>query len=406
MRVAVLGGGLQGACVAIELASAGVTVDLYDKNERCLMQASAQNEGKIHLGYVYANDRTLRTARTMVKGGISFSSLMRRWLGSDIDKIPVSAPFHYVVHTQSLLGVAEVENHLRASHEIALEESKSIPLDYFGSDYRVPPSRLSAAECQSLFDERLVAAAFMTREIGIDPEILSALVRTRLSSDSRIRCILGAQVHGVTHDAGRLTVNFDISASSARERYDHIVNTLWDGRLAIDKTAGVEPERPWLYRVKHYLRLRAPALASTVPSTTIVLGAFGDIAVYGDGDFYLSWYPAGMRGASSEISPPAWPLVLDEAASLEMRRSILAGLTGIVPAVARLTPDTVEFCQVKAGIIFAWGQTDIDDPASGLHERHAIGLVSRGHYHTIDTGKLTMAPLFGKMVADRIRQIG
>ena len=406
MRVAVLGGGLQGACVAIELASAGITVDLYDKNERCLMQASAQNEGKIHLGYVYANDRTLRTARTMVKGGISFSPLMRQWLGSDIDKIPVSAPFHYVVHTQSLLGVAEVENHFRASHEIALEESKGIPLDYFGSDYRVPPSRLSPAECQSLFDRRLVAAAFKTREVGIDPQILSALVRTRLSSDSRIRCILRAQVHGVKQNARRLTVNFDISGSSARERYDHVVNTLWDGRLAIDKTAGLEPERPWLYRVKHYLRLRAPALASTVPSTTIVLGAFGDIVVYGDGDFYLSWYPAGMRGTSSALSPPAWPLVLDEAASLEMRRSILAGLTRIVPAVAGLTTDTVEFCEVKAGIIFAWGHTDIDDPASGLHERHAIGLVSRGHYHTIDTGKLTMAPLFGKMVADRIRQIG
>src|SRR5688572_26567106 len=124
MRVAVLGGGLQGACVALELASAGINVDLFDKNDFCLTQASAQNEGKIHLGYVYANDRTLRTARTMVKGGITFSLLMRRWLGSDIDKIPVSAPFHYVVHTQSLLAVPEVENHFRASNEIALEESR------------------------------------------------------------------------------------------------------------------------------------------------------------------------------------------------------------------------------------------------------------------------------------------
>lgn len=78
MHVAVLGGGLQGACVAMELASAGITVDLYDKNDRCMTQASAQNEGKIHLGYVYANDRTLSTARAMVKGAIVFSSLLRR----------------------------------------------------------------------------------------------------------------------------------------------------------------------------------------------------------------------------------------------------------------------------------------------------------------------------------------
>ena len=61
---------------------------------------------------------------------------------------------------------------------------------------------------------------------------------------------------------------------------------------------------------------------------------------------------------------------------------------------------------LRAGIIFAWGRSDIDDPASGLHQRYAIGPRSRGRYHTVDTGKLTMAPLFGKTVADRIRRIG
>jgi glycine/D-amino acid oxidase-like deaminating enzyme len=406
MRVAVLGGGLQGACVALELAAAGIVVDLYDKNDRFLLQASSHNEGKIHLGYVYANDRTLRTARTMVKGGIQFSMLMRRWLGSDLDKIPVSTPFRYVVHAESLLSVAEIETHIRASHQIALEESSGMPLDYFGSDYRSPPSRMSSVELESLFDRRVVTAAFKTPEVAIDSEIFAEQVRGRLSADSKIRCLLGAQVHGVERCAKRLTVSFEISGVGANECYDHVVNTLWEGRLAVDKTMGVEPRRPWLYRVRHYLRLRAPALASTVPSTSIVLGPFGDIVVYRTGDVYLSWYPAGMRGMSSALSPPAWPLVLDDTASLEMRQSILAGLTRIVPAVAGFKPDAVEFFQVKAGIIFAWGNTDIHDLASGLHERHAIGPLSHDGYHTIDTGKLTMAPLFGKMVADQIRQRG
>jgi glycine/D-amino acid oxidase-like deaminating enzyme len=406
MRVAVLGGGLQGACVALELASAGVTVDLYDKNDRLLTQASAQNEGKIHLGYVYANDRTLRTARTMVKGGIAFAPLLRRWLGSEIEKVAVSAPFHYVVHVESLLSVAVVERHFQASHEIALEECSGIPLDYFGSDYRERPSRLSETECDALYDRRTAAAAFKTAEIAIDPEALTDLVRARISADSKIRCLVRTHVLGVEQTSEQVTVDFAISGTRASERYDHVVNALWDGRLAVDETAGLEPARPWLYRVKHFVRLRASALALTVPSTTIVLGPFGDIAAYDGGTFYLSWYPAGKRGTSSSLSPPAWPLVLDEDASFEMRRSILAGLARIVPTVAGLTPDAVEFCQVKAGIIFAWGNTDIQDPASGLHARHAIGPVSRGRYHTIDTGKLTMAPLFGKIVADRIRQIG
>ena len=122
MRVAVLGGGLQGACVALELAGAGVSVDVYDKNARCLTQASAQNEGKIHLGYVYANDPSLSTARMMIRGAATFAPLLRRWIGAAVDAVPVSAPFYYAVHADSLLGVGEVERHFACCHAIALDE--------------------------------------------------------------------------------------------------------------------------------------------------------------------------------------------------------------------------------------------------------------------------------------------
>ena len=55
------------------------------------------------------------------------------------------------------------------------------------------------------------------------------------------------------------------------------------------------------------------------------------------------------------------------------------------------------------GVIFAWGESDIDDSASGLHERYATGPLSVGRYHTVDTGKLTTAPMYARAVADRIR---
>ncbi len=406
MRVAVLGGGLQGACVAMELASAGISVDLYDKNDRFLTQASAQNEGKIHLGYVYANDRTLNTARTMVKGAISFLPLLRRWLGGVVDSIPVSEPFNYVVHTASQLNIEEIESHFKSSQEIAVQESKAFPVDYFGADYRMIPARLSESQCDALYDRRLTAAAFKTAEVGIDPEFLAALVRRRLEADPMINTMLQTRVMSVSPHNQSVAVAFESNGEELNERYDQVVNTLWDGRLAIDRTAGLEPDRQWMYRIKHYLRVRAPGVAASLPCTTMVLGAFGDIVNYGNGEAYLSWYPAGMRGVSSDFSPPKWPLILDQQTSMEVRNAILAGLVGIVPTVANLIPENIGLWEVKAGIIFAWGQTDINDPASVLHERHAIGPQSVGRYHTVDTGKLTTAPLFGKMVADRILNRG
>ena len=75
-RIGVLGAGIQGSCVALELARRGYRVDLLDKNELAVSQASLQNEGKIHLGFVYASDSSLRTASRMLEGSRRFASLL------------------------------------------------------------------------------------------------------------------------------------------------------------------------------------------------------------------------------------------------------------------------------------------------------------------------------------------
>ena len=73
MRVGVLGGGLQGCCAALALAERAVKVTLFDKNDALLSRAAVANEGKIHLGYMYAGDPTLSTAKTMMAGALSFA---------------------------------------------------------------------------------------------------------------------------------------------------------------------------------------------------------------------------------------------------------------------------------------------------------------------------------------------
>ena len=73
-----------------------------------------------------------------------------------------------------------------------------------------------------------------------------------------------------------------------------------------------------------------------------------------------------------------------------------------VPSLRALDPNQMQDVTVKGGVIVAWGQTDIYDPASELHRRFEIGVTSEGRFHSVDPGKLTMAPYFADVCAHRI----
>lgn len=49
--------------MALESAARGVGVHLIESNAQLMGEASGHNEGKIHLGFVYANDLSFQTVR-------------------------------------------------------------------------------------------------------------------------------------------------------------------------------------------------------------------------------------------------------------------------------------------------------------------------------------------------------
>ena len=85
-RIAVLGGGLLGCCTALELARRGAEVVVFERNDALITSTSLNNDGKIHLGYVYGGDPTLQTARMMVRGATTFSPFLERHLGIGPDE--------------------------------------------------------------------------------------------------------------------------------------------------------------------------------------------------------------------------------------------------------------------------------------------------------------------------------
>jgi hypothetical protein len=133
-----------------------------------------------------------------------------------------------------------------------------------------------------------------------------------------------------------------------------------------------------------------------------VSGPFGEIVSYPDLTTYLTWYPSCVTDRSSALVPPVWPTKPPEPLHSDIAHATIAALSEIVYALAPLDAKKLDDVWVKGGGIVAWGKTDIDDPQSELHKRYEIGIQSRRRYHSVDPGKLTMAPYFAEECAARI----
>jgi glycine/D-amino acid oxidase-like deaminating enzyme len=397
MRVAVVGGGIQGCAVALELAGRGVQVTLYERRERLLDAASRHTEGKIHLGFVYAADDSLRTARLMARGAAAFAPAMQRWIGARAGGVVVSRPFHYAVHRRSMRTPdALAATYARVGEVIRQEIAAGA---YFGVDDPGSIRRLTGDEAVAFGPD--AAAVFATEEVAVEPDALADALAAAVARHDGIAVRTATRVTGADPATGQLRIA-DADGERETARFAHVANCAWCGRLELDGTAGVEPPPRWSFRMKYFGRAPLSADAPAPPSTTIVLGPFGDVVDYGDGSAMFSWYPVGRRGWSADPAPPEWPSSITGEDAHRLTHGIAAGLSGVVPGVGRALLREPERVRVRGGVIYARGDTDVDDAASELHERHRVGVFTHGVYHSVDTGKYTLAPLFALQLADRI----
>src|SRR5687767_2522556 len=177
MDVGVLGGGLQGCCVALALAERGVRVTIIDRNDALMSRTAVANEGKIHLGYMYAGDSTLMTARTMLRGAFAFVPFFRQTIGLVPGTLQLSAPAAYVVHRDSQHDPAEVLGYANAVHGLIREAAANDPAAYFGLDVPANLRVWSEAERDAEFDSTVAVAAVDTPEVAINPIELADAVR-------------------------------------------------------------------------------------------------------------------------------------------------------------------------------------------------------------------------------------
>jgi hypothetical protein len=401
MHVAILGAGGVGACAALELADAGCSVDVFERLSRPLRGASYVNEGKIHQGFIYANDDPERTARLMAVGALNFRRLLSRWI--DVDAaFSLSTPFVYAVLEGSMLGVDRIRAHFDACLRVFGVEQRATGFDYLGSHEPPGYRQLDRGEVAGLMAADRVAAAFETTERGVDPRPVADALAAALTRAPRVALVLDAEVQRVQRRSdGRFMVSYTDPEPRTAGPYDQVINALWESRLAIDRGMGLEPSARWSHRHKFGNRVLVPLRPADVPSITCVVGPYGDIVNYGSRGLFLSWYPTGMVSMTCDIlPPPGWDAIGRAERLGVFRRSLVAWLA-LCPRLGDLLYDDSAI-DPASGMIFAWGDTDIDRFDSRLHQRHDVGVRSADGYHSVNTGKYTFVPLMALRAANRV----
>ena len=387
-----------GSATALFLSRRGVRVTLFDAAEQPFDRASRWNEGKIHLGYLYAADPSLATARRLLPGGLAFRGLVEELIGSSIDPAIAYSNDTYLIHRESVTSADAAGHYFDAVAALVSGHADA-------SRYLVPvgcarPRRLTSAELEAQYDTRRIVAGFQVPERSVSTGWVADRFVDALAGDSGIEQRMRTYVESVRHSTDAVDSPMFVETSAGTEGpFDIVVNALWEGRLAIDAEAGLPMPSAWSHRFRLSAFLRTSRDVD-VPSTVIATGPFGDVKNYNGRDLYLSWYLTGLVAEGTAVEAPPVP-ALDEICRTRVAGEIVERLGQFVPSVSALQ-SCIEDARLEGGWVYAAGQGSLADPRSTLHRRDRIGITRAGAYISVDTGKYSIAPWLAREVAAMI----
>lgn len=398
IHVAVLGAGIMGCAVSLALARRGARVTLFESAPSACQGASRWNEGKIHLGYLYAADASLASARRVLSGGLAFKPLTERLIDAPLDDVTSREDDLYLVHRRSVVDADAVSRYYDAVS--ALVQAHPEADRYLAPAAAAAARRLSPGELGQVSDSPDIVAGFRVPERSVSTVWVADRLEAAVAAERRIEPRFGVRVAGVRTDAPNAGARLRLDTSQGPDGpFDRVVNATWEGRLAIDATRGLPPPPAWSLRYRRSLFVRTSRGVS-LPSVVVAVGPFGDVKNYDGRALYLSWYPAGLAAEGSAVSPPAVaPLAPADRAGLIA--AVLSSLGSVLPSI-RALDGCLETVGVEGGWVYAAGCGPLDDPRSTLHRRDRIGVVRDGAYVSIDTGKYSMAPWIAEEVAHEL----
>lgn len=396
---AVLGGGIMGCCIALELARRGIRSVVFEEQADIFNAASRWNEGKIHLGYLYSADRDLATAKSLIPAGLAFRPIVEDLLGQPITGAATDVDDVYLCHKDSVVGLEDMETYFREVSRLV--RGHPARHDYFTGLASARAVRLTAGELDQLTPSKSITGGFRLPERSVSTNWIAGKFVAAVRSSGLISTHCGVHVTGAaSEDGGSAAGRWYIETNGGRVGpFDAVFNALWQGKLAIDAALGLPLPAEWTHRYRLSAFLRTSESVS-IPNAVIATGPFGDVKNYNGHDLYMSWYPSGLRQNSSAVIPPAEPhLTADETRSV--LNSIAAGLGEYFPEAGDILR-RAGHVQLRGGWVYAASRGLLSDPKATIHTRSNFGVARQGTYFSIDTGKYSVAPWLARKIVSEL----
>ena len=324
----------------------------------------------------------------MQSGSAAFLDGLERATGHTIPEEWLGNGVVYLVDSESMVDVETLW--LRAQRVGRLHDERAIGDGGMRRYLRGQPplERLTVPQAEVETGQRRAVGAWRTPERHISARAVADSVARALAE--RGTALTQGRVQRVLPRSEGWLVGLADGRSIAG---NVVINCLWENRVVIDRQ--VRPsEEPTSIRYKRALFGRGVSSLANLAASTRVLGPYGDIAIYGNGDAYLSWYPAGLAARSDDGIPPSVPPFN----SHTITDDTLAGLG--LPRT--LTTEAGASWELQGGFVVAWGRGDIDEVESPLHERHRPGVHQIGPgFLSVDTGKYTLGPLLAERAVEQ-----
>ena len=386
----IIGAGIQGCVAALQLEKLGFRVQLVEKCHDIFTRASLNQEGKIHLGMVYALDESMATGHKIIEDALFFAPLFEELIDAPVRwDAMASTPFHYLVERNSLLDADSLAERYALLENIYAEKIRDKDLHYLGER---PVQYYSRVQLPKSINPAIFSGAFLTPEKAVDPKSVKELIWNRLRSRNNITIYLRHDVCGIdTDDAGFVVTCRFNDDKDVLLKSDIVVNATWEAKRKVDAMVGIEEERPWTVRMKMGFFL-PPAVEKVLPTFVIVHGPYGDHVNFPRQNYrYLSWYPVCRIGITeSLIIPDTWESILSgNLKGIDVSQIGEAALR----ALDNISMDSANrITDFRVGSIVAYGTRDINVLESGLHHRSETAVEEHNGYFTINTSKFTSAP--------------